>query len=101
MKVLSNLYNQRDATYTVFFIIIGAVHVPGSFFRPSSEAYKTVRAALGIVMLSCCLPLVWKIHFDIILIYNYLRRVTLSSSFSAKHVCVISLLTAIYPSLPL
>jgi hypothetical protein len=29
------------------------------FFRPSSGAYKTVCAALDIVMLSCCLPLVW------------------------------------------
>jgi hypothetical protein len=29
------------------------------FFRTSSGAYKTVCAALGIVMLSCCLPLVW------------------------------------------
>jgi hypothetical protein len=31
----------------------------GRFFRPSSEAYKTVCAVFGIVMLSCCLPLVW------------------------------------------
>jgi hypothetical protein len=31
----------------------------GQFFRPSSGAYKTVCAALGIFMLSCCLPLVW------------------------------------------
>jgi hypothetical protein len=31
----------------------------GQFFRPSSGAYKNVCAALGIVMLSCCLPLVW------------------------------------------
>jgi hypothetical protein len=53
------LYNQRDATYTVFFIIISALHVSGRFFRPSSGAYKTLYAALGIVMLSCCLPLVW------------------------------------------
>jgi hypothetical protein len=29
------------------------------FFCSSSGAYKTVCAALGIVMLSCCLPLVW------------------------------------------
>jgi hypothetical protein len=29
------------------------------FFRPSSGAYKTECAALGTVMLSCCLPLVW------------------------------------------
>jgi len=31
----------------------------GRFFRPSSRVYKTVCAALGIVMLSCCLQLVW------------------------------------------
>jgi hypothetical protein len=53
------LYNQRDATYTMFFIIISALHVSDGFSRPSSGAYKTVCAALGIVMLSCCLPLVW------------------------------------------
>jgi len=50
------LYNQRDATYTMFFIIISALHVSGGFFRSSSGGYKTVCAALGIVMLSCCLP---------------------------------------------
>jgi hypothetical protein len=53
------LYNQRDTTYTMFFIITNAVHVSGGFFRPSSGAYKIVCAALGIVMLSSCLPLVW------------------------------------------
>jgi hypothetical protein len=53
------LYNQRDGTYTLFFIIISAIHVSGGFSCPSSGAYKTVCAALGIVMLSCCLPLVW------------------------------------------
>ena len=31
----------------------------GWFFGPSSGAYKTICAALCIVMLSCCLPLVW------------------------------------------
>jgi len=31
----------------------------GQFFRPSSGAYKTVCAALDIVMPPCCLPLVW------------------------------------------
>jgi len=31
----------------------------GQFSCPSSGAYKTVCAALGIVMLSCCIPLVW------------------------------------------
>ena len=44
------LYNQRDATYTMFFIIISTLHVSGRFFRPSSGTYKTVCAALGIVM---------------------------------------------------
>jgi len=43
----------------MFFIIISALHVSGGFSHPSPGAYKTVRAALGIVMLSCCLPLVW------------------------------------------
>ena len=51
-------YNQRDETYTIFFITISALHVSGSF-RPLSGAYKTVCAALGIVMRSCCLPPVW------------------------------------------
>jgi hypothetical protein len=31
----------------------------GRFFRPSSGAYKTVFAAFGIVILSCCTPLLW------------------------------------------
>jgi hypothetical protein len=52
-------YNQGDATYTMFFIIISALNVSGGLFRPSSGAYKTVCAAFGIVMLSCYLPLVW------------------------------------------
>jgi hypothetical protein len=51
------LYNQRDATYTMFFIIISALHVSGGFFA-HQELIKFC-AALGIVMLSCCLPLVW------------------------------------------
>jgi hypothetical protein len=53
------LYNQRDATYTMFFIYHQRSTCFGRFFRPSSGAHKTVCAALGIVMLSCCLPLVW------------------------------------------
>jgi hypothetical protein len=53
---LCTLYSQRDETHTVFFIIISALHVSGGFLRPSSGAYKTVCAALGIVMLSRCLP---------------------------------------------
>jgi len=55
----TKLCNQRDATYTMFFIIISAFRVSGGFFCPSSGAYKTVCAALGIVMLSCFLLLVW------------------------------------------
>jgi len=52
------LYNQRDATYTMFFIIISALHVSGGFSAHQSGAYKTVCAAFGIIMLSCRLPLV-------------------------------------------
>ena len=44
-------------------------------FCPSSGAYKTVCAALGIVMLSCCLPLVWMgwnhIHKNVSLIQGF------------------------------
>jgi hypothetical protein len=59
------LYNQRGATYKMFFIIISALLFFGRFFRPSSGVYKTVCAPLGIVMLSYCLPLVclvWNKH---------------------------------------
>ena len=34
------LYNQRDATYTVFFIIISALHVSGGFFAHHQEFIK-------------------------------------------------------------
>jgi hypothetical protein len=34
------LYNQRDATYTTFFIIISAVHVSGSFSAYHQELIK-------------------------------------------------------------
>jgi hypothetical protein len=34
------LYNQRDATYTVFFIIISAVHVSGGFSAYHQELIK-------------------------------------------------------------
>ena len=44
------LYNQRDATYTMFFIIISALHVSGGFSAHHQELIKTVCAALGIVM---------------------------------------------------
>jgi len=52
------LYNQRDATYKMFFIITSALHVSGVFSSHHQELIKTVCAALGIVMFSCCLPLV-------------------------------------------
>jgi hypothetical protein len=69
------LYNQRDATYTTFFIIISVIHVSGGFSAHRQEliklyvqswvlpcfpaVYRWCGAVLGIVMLSCCLPLVW------------------------------------------
>jgi hypothetical protein len=34
------LYNQQDATYTVFFIIISAVHVLGGFSAHHQELIK-------------------------------------------------------------
>jgi hypothetical protein len=34
------LYNQRDATYTMFFIIISAVRVPGGFSAHHQEIIK-------------------------------------------------------------
>jgi len=43
----------------MFYIIISAVHVSGGFSAHHQELIKTVCTALGIVMLSCCLPLVW------------------------------------------
>jgi hypothetical protein len=42
----------------MFFIIIGALHVLGGFSAHHQELIK-LRAGLGIVMLSCRLPLVW------------------------------------------
>jgi len=52
------LYNQRAATDTMFFIIISALRVSGGPSAHHQELIKTVCEALGIVMLSCCLPLV-------------------------------------------
>ena len=52
------LYNQRDATYTMLFIIISVLHVSGGFSAHHQELIKTLCAAVGIVMLSCCLLLV-------------------------------------------
>ena len=43
-------------TYVLLFLYTKL----GQFFRPSSGAYKTLCATLGIVMLFCCLPLVGK-----------------------------------------
>ena len=34
------LYNQRDATYTKFFIIIGPIHVSGGFSAHHQEFIK-------------------------------------------------------------
>jgi len=34
------LYNQRDATYTLFFIIISALHVSGGFPAHHQELIK-------------------------------------------------------------
>jgi hypothetical protein len=34
------LYNKRDATYTIFFIIISAVHVSGGFSAHHQELIK-------------------------------------------------------------
>ena len=40
LYILCILYNQRDATYTMFFIIISALHVSGGFFAPHQELMK-------------------------------------------------------------
>jgi len=53
------LYNQRDATYTMFFIIVSTLHVSGGFSAHHQELIKLYVQPWGIVMLSCCLPLVW------------------------------------------
>jgi ammonia channel protein AmtB len=58
--MLRTLYNQRDASYTMFFIIIGALYVSGGFSAHHQELIKLC-AALGIVTLSCYLPLVWMV----------------------------------------
>jgi hypothetical protein len=36
------LYNQRDATYSMFFIIIGALHVSGGFSAHHQEIIRRV-----------------------------------------------------------
>jgi hypothetical protein len=40
-------------------VLLLALYMFRAVFPPISGAYKTVCAALDIVMLSCCLPLVW------------------------------------------
>jgi len=59
LLALCIFYNQRDATYTVLFIIISALYISGGVSAHHQDLIKTVCATLGIVMLSCCLPLVW------------------------------------------
>jgi len=39
-KLVYILYNQRDAAYTMFFIIISAVHVSGGFSTHHQEPIK-------------------------------------------------------------
>jgi len=48
----------------------------GRFFRPSSGAYKTVRATLGIVMLSCCLPQFYRDILNLFFFRNSGSRLT-------------------------
>jgi hypothetical protein len=50
-------YNQRDATYKMFFIIISTLHVLGGFSAHHQELIK-LYVQPWVVMLSCCLPLV-------------------------------------------
>ena len=38
--ILCILYNQQDATYTMFFIIISALHVSGDFSAHHQELIK-------------------------------------------------------------
>jgi hypothetical protein len=40
MQATVYFYNQRDATYTMFFIIISALHVSGSFSTHHQELIK-------------------------------------------------------------
>ena len=40
-------------------LLLSALYMFRAVFRPSSGAYKTVCTALGIVIFSYCLPLVW------------------------------------------
>jgi hypothetical protein len=39
-RQMFNLYNQRDATYTMFFIFISSLHVSGGFSAHYQELIK-------------------------------------------------------------
>ena len=40
LKIICILYNQRDETYTMFFIIISALHFSGGFSAHHQELIK-------------------------------------------------------------
>jgi hypothetical protein len=44
------LYNQRDATYTMFFVIISALHVSGGI---SAHNQKLIKLYVQPLVLSC------------------------------------------------
>ena len=50
------LYNQRDATYIMFFIIISTLHVSGSF---STHHQELIKLNVQPWVLSCC-PAVYR-----------------------------------------
>jgi len=53
-------------------LLLSALYMFRAVFRPSLGAYKTVCAALGILMLSCCVPLVWVV-WNSVLTHPYQR----------------------------
>jgi len=58
-RLSSGAYETVLSCFPSVYRWCGWVGIVPLFFRPSSGAYETVCAALGIVMLSCCLPLVF------------------------------------------
>jgi len=44
MKHICILYNQQDATYTTFFVIISALHVLGGFSAHHQELINCMRS---------------------------------------------------------
>jgi hypothetical protein len=58
-RLICILYSQRDATYTVFCIIISALHVSGGISAHHQELTKLYVQSW---VLPCCLPLVWMTH---------------------------------------